>query len=91
MSAADLIDQLRAILGDVAPDLDMATVAVDADLRNDVGLDSMDFLNFVIGVSKRLKVEIPEADYRQVATLETCARYVREHSVSQAPASPPSP
>jgi len=86
MNDPDLIDQLRAVLGDVAPDLDVSAVATDADLRNDIGLDSMDFLNFVIAVSKRLKVAIPEADYRQVATLDMCVRYLRQHGVSQAPA-----
>lgn len=85
MSDADLTDQLRTVLGDVAPDLDVATVEPDADLRNDLGLDSMDFLNFVIGVSKQLKVAIPEADYRQVSTLAKCARYVEQHRVSRAP------
>ncbi len=86
-----LIDRLRAVLGEVAPDLDVATVAPDADLRNDIGLDSMDFLNFVIAVGKQLRVAIPEADYRKVVTLDKCARYVREHAVTAAPASPPSP
>lgn len=86
MSDAGLIEKLRAVLSDVAPDLDMATVADDADLRNDVGLDSMDFLNFVIGVSKRLGVAIPEADYRKVATLDACARYLGEHGLRSAPA-----
>ncbi len=86
-----LIDQLRVVLGDVAPDLDVATVAPDADLRNDIGLDSMDFLNFVIAVGKQLKVAIPEADYRKVATLDKCARYIHEHGVIAAPASPLSP
>lgn len=76
MSDDDLVSRLRAVLAGVAPDLDVSTVAGDADLRNDIGLDSMDFLNFVIGVSKELKVDIPEADYRKVATLEHCARYV---------------
>ena len=76
MSDDDLIDRLRRILGDVAPDLDIATVAIDADLRNDIGLDSMDFLNFVIAISKQLGVAIPEADYGKVATLGKCSAYV---------------
>ena len=76
MSDEDLIDRLRRILGDVAPDLDIATVAIDADLRNDIGLDSMDFLNFVIAISKQLGVAIPEADYGKVATLGKCSAYV---------------
>ena len=81
MNDADLINVLRAVLGDVAPDLDATTVAADADLRNDLGLDSMDFLNFVIGVSNRLGVAVPEADYREVATLDKCARYLRRHGL----------
>ena len=86
MSDADLIAQLRGILADVAPDLDTASVPVDADLRNDVGLDSMDFLNFVIGVSKRMRVDIPEADYRQAATLAACAAYIVARKVTPEPA-----
>lgn len=82
MSDATLLAQLRGILADVAPDLDTSAVRADADLRNDVGLDSMDFLNFVIGVSKRLRVNIPEADYRQVATLASCAAYVAARNVT---------
>ena len=76
MSDQDLIDRLRRILGDLAPDLDVATVAIDADLRNDIGLDSMDFLNFVIAISKELGVAIPEADYGKVATLGNFSAYV---------------
>lgn len=76
MSDADLIVHLRHILSDVAPDLDVETIAVDADLRNDIGLDSMDFLNFVIAISKQLGVAIPEADYGKVTTLAKCAAYV---------------
>ena len=76
MSEVKLTDRLRAILSDVAPDLDVATIGEDEDLRNDVGLDSMDFLNFMIGVSKQLAVAIPEADYGKVASLAKCARYI---------------
>jgi len=76
MSDAETIAKLRSILGDVAPDLDVATVAVDADLRNDIGLDSMDFLNFVIGAHKQLGVAVPEADYGKVTTLSRFAQYI---------------
>lgn len=91
MTEAEIVATLRLALADVAPDLDVSGISADADLRNDIGLDSMDFLNFVIAVGKRLTVVIPEADYREAATLRKCARYVSEHSVRPAPASPPSP
>jgi acyl carrier protein len=77
MTDADPIPTLRAVLAQVAPEIDTDAVDADADLRNDLDLDSMDFLNFVIGVSERLGVEIPEADYGFVATLAKCAEYVR--------------
>ena len=76
MSEVKLTDRLRAILSDVAPDLDVGAIGDDEDLRNDIGLDSMDFLNFMIGVSKQLAVAIPEADYGKVASLAKCARYI---------------
>lgn len=70
------IGRLRQILSGVAPELDLAFVSDDADLRNDVGIDSMDFLNFIIGISKQLSVAIPEADYGKVTTLAKCADYI---------------
>jgi acyl carrier protein len=79
MSDAEITARLRTILADVAPDLDVAAVALDADLRNDIGLDSMDFLNFVIGVHKHLGVNVPEADYGKVTSFSKFARYIPIH------------
>ena len=72
----EIIARLRKILSDIAPDLDVSTVGPDDDLRNDIGLDSMDFLNFVIATHKQLGVEVPEADYGKVASLAKLARYI---------------
>jgi acyl carrier protein len=76
MNDAELIATLRTILGDIAPDLDVSTVGPDDDLRNDIGLDSIDFLNFVIGAHKKLGVDVPEADYGKVTSLLKFARYI---------------
>ena len=76
MSEVELLARLREILSDIAPDLDVSGVAPDADLRNDIGLDSMDFLNFVIAAHKRLGVTVPEADYGKVTSLSKFARYI---------------
>jgi acyl carrier protein len=80
------VAKLRTILADIAPDLDVASIGLDADLRNDVGLDSMDFLNFVIGAHKHLGVDIPEADYGKVDTLAKLARYVAARQAAAPPA-----
>lgn len=80
MTSSETIERLRAILGDIAPDLDLSDVGPDADLRNDIGLDSMDFLNFVIAVHKRLGVTVPEADYGKVTSLSKFVRYIEATS-----------
>lgn len=71
----------------VAPEIDPASVRPDASLREEYDLDSMDFLNFVIGLHDVFQIDIPEADYPTLATLAGCIRYVREHGV--VPATPP--
>lgn len=65
-----------ASLSSVAPEADLEHLAPDADLRDELDLDSMDFLNFVVGVHDRTGVEVPERDYAQLLSLEACIRYV---------------
>jgi acyl carrier protein len=65
-----------AALGDVAPELDAATLDPKRDLRDQLDLDSMDFLNFVVGLHKALGVDIPEADYRKLGTVDACVAYL---------------
>ena len=76
MSDAEIIARLRTILGGIAPDLDVATIGPHDDLRNDTGLDSMDFLNFVIAAHEQLGVDVPEADYGKITSLAKFARYI---------------
>jgi acyl carrier protein len=74
------IDEIRAkvleVLGAIAPELDPATLKPDASLRDQLDVDSMDFLNFVIGLHKAFGVEVPEADYRKLYTLDGCVSYL---------------
>jgi acyl carrier protein len=76
-------DDIRRIvvtsLTDIAPEADPARLDPKAPLRDALDLDSMDFLNFVIALHKALQVDIPEADYRQLATLDGCVTYLRAH------------
>lgn len=78
---ADLTrDQVRAAvlaaLGGIAPEVDPRAVRGDARLRDQFDLDSMDYLNFLIALGRDLGVEIPEADYGRVETLDACVDYV---------------
>lgn len=73
-------DEIKSIvlrvLGEVAPEADPARIKPDVNLRDQWDIDSMDFLNFVVGLHKELKVEIPEADYPKLASLDGCVEYL---------------
>jgi acyl carrier protein len=73
-------DEIRArvleVLARIAPELDPAELAPDANLRDQLDVDSMDFLNFVIGLHKAFGVEVPETDYRRLLTLDGCVAYL---------------
>jgi acyl carrier protein len=60
------------ILGTIAPEADLGAVRPDVSFRDQLDLDSMDFLNFVLALHKEFGVEIPEADYPKYATLNGC-------------------
>ena len=66
---------LRA-LGEIAPEADLAAIKPDVSFRDQLDIDSMDFLNFVIAVHEALHVEIPEADYPKLITLNGCVAYL---------------
>jgi acyl carrier protein len=65
-------------LGDVAPEADPAHVKPDVSFRDQLDLDSMDFLNFVIALHQALGVDVPEIDYPKLATLDSCIEYLAE-------------
>jgi acyl carrier protein len=66
---------LEALL-DVAPDVDTGALDAARPFRDQFDFDSMDQLNFVVSLHKRLGVDVPEADYPQLATLTGCVAYL---------------
>lgn len=84
-TAAKTVEEIRAtllsVLGTIAPEADPATLDPGESLREQLDLDSMDFLNFVIGVHKRLGVEIPEADYPRLASLDGAVAYLQAKGI----------
>jgi acyl carrier protein len=64
------------IISVIAPDEDLSDVRSDVPLRDQFELDSMDFLDIVMELRKRYGVEVPEADYEQLASLDSCAAYL---------------
>jgi acyl carrier protein len=65
------------IIHDIAPDEDLSDVKPDVRLRDQLDLDSMDFLDIVMELRKRHKIEVPEEDYMQLSTLNGCVAYLK--------------
>lgn len=75
-------DDLRRILleeiGKIAPEVESASVDPNAELREAFDLDSMDFLNLVSAIHKRLDIDIPEADYARLSSVSNASAYLAE-------------
>jgi acyl carrier protein len=77
VTAGDLRAVVLAALGAIAPEADLAALKGDVAFRDQLDLDSMDLLNFVVGLHAALGVDIPEADYPKLATLDGCLEYLQ--------------
>jgi acyl carrier protein len=64
------------VLAGIAPEADFAALPGKAQLRDELDLDSMDFLNFIAALHERAKIDIPEADYPRLATLDGAVGYL---------------
>ena len=77
-------EELRAVviatLKTIAPEVEEGDLRPDRPLRNQVDLDSMDWLNFLIGLHEKLKVDIPEADYAKLVTLGDVLDFVKSET-----------
>lgn len=78
-------DDLRTIvlrhLGDRAPEADLTRLRPDRSFRDQLDLDSVDFLNFLIALNKELGIEVPEQDYPHLVTLNGCLDYLGKRLV----------
>jgi acyl carrier protein len=77
MTTAEIKTIICEVLGAIAPEADLSGVAGDEDLREALDLDSMDFLNFVIALHERTGIDIPEADYPNLRTLDGITAYLQ--------------
>ena len=72
-------------IGKIAPEVDSASVDPEGDLREAFDLDSMDFLNLMTALHARLGIDIPEADYAKLFTLNKALIYLAAHAPGSAP------
>jgi acyl carrier protein len=76
MEALEVRQIVIDILGDVALDEDLTSIDDAKPLRDQLDLDSMDFLDIVMELKKRHKVEVPQEDYPQLASMQSCMDYL---------------
>jgi len=76
MRDEEIIERLLGILEELAPEADVRQLKRDVRLRDQLDIDSMDLLNFVIAVDEQTGVDIPERDYPKLRTLNDLVRYV---------------
>ena len=76
MTPAEIREEIIDILGDIAPDEDLSDIQDDVTFREQMELDSMDFLDIVMELRKRHRVQVPEEDYAQLASMQSTVTYL---------------
>ena len=76
MTSEEIREAVRDILSDIAPDEDLSGLKEDVAFRDQLELDSMDFLDIVMELRKRYRVQIPEEDYLELASMKSTVAYL---------------
>ena len=76
MTADEIRDEILDILSDIVPDEDLTALKDDVPFREQIELDSMDFLDIVMELRKRYRVQVPEDDYVELATMAGTVKYL---------------
>ena len=76
MTAGEIRDEILDILSDIVPDEDLSALKDDVPFREQIELDSMDFLDIVMELRKRYRVQVPEDDYVELATMAGTVKYL---------------
>lgn len=76
MTADGIRQAILEIIRDILPDEDLDGLAPDKTFREQINLDSMDFLDIVMELRKRYSIEVPEKDYPNLATMDSSVGYL---------------
>ena len=76
MTPVEIREEILDILSDIAPDEDLSELQDDVAFRDQVELDSMDFLDIVMELRKRYRVQVPDDDYPQLASMRSTVTYL---------------
>ncbi len=76
MTTAEIRKAVLNILADIAPDEDLSDLKDDIAFRDQLELDSMDFLDIVMELRKRYRIQIPEEEYTELASMGSTVKYL---------------
>ena len=79
MTTEEIVLAVKDIIATIAPDEELEGLTMGEPLREQIELDSMDFLDIVMELRKRYGVHVPEEDYKELASLQGCADYLAPH------------
>ena len=77
-SEQELQKKIFACLHSIAPEVDLTTLDKKKSLREQMDIDSLDFVRLVTRLQETMRVEIPESDYQKLVSLEGCLSYFRD-------------
>jgi acyl carrier protein len=76
MNHSEIRARVLDVLARIAPDIEPGTIGADTDLREQMEIDSLDFVNFTAALHKSFGVEVPDSDFRELQTLDGCVAYL---------------
>jgi acyl carrier protein len=76
MTASQIRAIILEVIGQILPDEDLSKLKGDVRIRDQVEMDSMDFLDIIMELRKRYGIEVPEEDYMNLATLDSAVAYL---------------
>jgi acyl carrier protein len=76
MTKDEIREEVLDILKDIAPDEDLSELSDKAAFREQLELDSMDFLDIVMELRKRHRIQVPEEDYTHLASMQSTVEYL---------------
>ena len=86
MTDTDLRHAITDSLAEVAPDADLARLDEAVSFHDQFEMDSVDYLNFVLSLERRLGIHVPEADYPRLSSFAGAEAYLRGMTASSRPA-----
>ncbi len=84
MTREEVVVAIKDIIATIAPDEDLSGLDNAERLREQIDLDSMDFLDIVMELRKLYGVQVPEEDYKELATIDGCVSYLHPHLADKA-------